>query len=613
MQAFRNLAKPLIFVVTISFFAWLVLDLSGLSGGSGGLLTQTSVGKINGRSIDTRVFQQAVSQATEERQRQSSEPIGIAGAAQIRDQVWDQFVQEALLEQEYRKWGISATSDEIAAVIRNSPPQQLQSEPQFQTDGKFDQTKYERWLGSATGQQYVPALEQQYRTQLLQAKLARHLVAPLYMSDAELWERFKDQKEQVRIGLVTIEPSAAIPDSAVSVTPTEIEEYYNSHKKELEREATAWVSFITLDRRPDASDSAAALARARALRAEIAGGTSFAEVARRESSDTISGSRGGDLGTWARGQFDADFEKAASALKLNTVSEPSLSPFGYHLIEVTKRWPDSTSGRHILVPIEVTGAHRDHLDTRADSLELLAAEQLDPAALDTAARVLGLKVEQVGPVVKDRFSSLPPDVMVWAFQAQEGEVSPVVETPGLYLVARLDSVRAAGLPPLAGIHGEVEQLVRADRKKAAARKLGETVRTQAVATGGSLQKAAESAGLPFAVMGPFARVTAPFNGNGAIGTAFGLQLTQVSQPIEGGGGQVYVMQAVERIPADSAEFVKDLPTLRQRALDSMRQLQLRQYMTALRDRADIVDNRDQIFKTAAQVEAETPVLPGQTP
>ena len=101
MQAFRNLAKPLIFVVTISFFAWLVLDLSGLSGGSGGLLTQTSVGKINGRAIDTRVFQQAVSQATEERQRQSPEPVGIAGAAQIRDQVWDQFVQEALLEQEY--------------------------------------------------------------------------------------------------------------------------------------------------------------------------------------------------------------------------------------------------------------------------------------------------------------------------------------------------------------------------------------------------------------------------------------------------------------------------------------------------------------------------------
>jgi hypothetical protein len=111
----------------------------------------------------------------------------------------------------------------------------------------------------------------------------------------------------------------------------------------------------------------------------------------RESSDTVSGSRGGDLGTWRKGQFDADFEKAATALPLNTVSEPVLTQFGYHLIEVTKRWPDSTSGRHILIPIEVTGAHRDQLDARADSLEQLAAETPRPAALDTAARALGLR------------------------------------------------------------------------------------------------------------------------------------------------------------------------------------------------------------------------------
>jgi peptidyl-prolyl cis-trans isomerase D len=610
MQAFRNLAKPLIFVVTISFFAWLVLDLSGLSGGSGGILTQTTVGKINDRSIDTRVFQQAVSQATEERQRQSSEPIGIAGAAQIRDQVWEQFVSEALLEEEYAKWGISVNSDEIAAVIRNSPPPQLLNEPQFQTDGKFDQTKYERWLASATGQQYVPLLEQQYRTQLLQAKLARHIVAPLYMSDAELWERYRDQQEQVTVGLATIDPGA-IPDSSVHVTPTEVEEYYNSHKKDLEREATAWVSYISMDRRPIASDSAAARDRALAARAEITGGTTFAEVAGRESSDTVSGSRGGDLGTWRKGQFDADFEKAAGELPLNTVSQPVLTQFGYHLIEVTKRWPDSTSGRHILIPIEVTGAHRDQLDARADSLEQLAAESLDPAALDTAARVLSLPIERMGPVVKDRFSSLPPDISVWAFQAQEGELSPVVETSDVYLVARLDSSRAAGLPPLAAIRTEVETRVRLERKKAEARKLGETVRSRAVAPGGNLETAARAAGVNFGVLGPFARVGAPFAGNTAIGTAFGLELSQISQPVEGSGGQFYVMQLLNRVPADSAAFVKELPELRQRATDGMRQLQLRQYMTALRARANIVDNRDEIFKTAAQVEAATPALPGQ--
>jgi peptidyl-prolyl cis-trans isomerase D len=607
MQAFRNSAKPLIFIVAISFFAWLVLDLSGLTGGTG-LLTETSVGQINGRSVDTRVFQRAVAQATEERQRQSPEPLGIAGSAQIRDQVWEQFVQQTLLSEEYRRWGISVSSEEIAAVIRSQPLPQLMGEAQFQTDGKFDQAKYERWLASASGQQFVPLLEDQYRTQLLQAKLARHVVAPLYLSDTELWERFRDQKETVRLGLVTIDPSTAVSDASIQVTPTEIEEYYKSHQKDLEREATAWLSYITLDRRPIASDSAAALARANQVRAEIAGGAPFAEVARRESSDTVSGNKGGDLGTWGKGSFDADFEKAAWSLPLQTVSQPVLTRFGYHLLEITKRSADSASGRHILIPIEVVGDHRDQLDAKADSLEHLAAERLDPAALDTAARALGLPIQRSGAILKNRFSSLPPDAQVWAFQAKAGEHSPVVETPTSFLVARLDSLRPAGLPKLEAIRGELEQSVRVQRKNGEARKLAELVHQRAVQAGGSLENAAKSLNLPYAVIGPVARVGAPLNGGGAIGRAFSLQKAEISGPVEGRDG-FYVMQGLEHTPADSAEFVKELPELRQRALDNMRQLHLRQYLAALRSQAKIVDQRDRIYKTAAQVEAEAPVSP----
>jgi uncharacterized protein (DUF885 family) len=106
----------------------------------------------------------------------------------------------------------------------------------------------------------------------------------------------------------------------------------------------------------------------------------------------------------------------------------------------------------------------------------------------------------------------------------------------------------------------------------------------------------------------FARVGAPFNGN-TDGTALACSGTRSSAGRRERWSST--LQGVERIAADSAEFVKELPALRQRALEGMRQLHLRQYMTALRSRAEIVDNRDQIYKTAAQVVAETPVVPGQ--
>lgn len=608
MQAFRNSAKPLIYIVAISFFAWLVLDLSGLTGGTG-VLTTTSVGRINGESVDSRLFQQAVSQATEERQRQSPEPLGIAAMAQIRDQVWEQFIQNQLLEEQFDRYGIATSSDEIAAAIRTSPPPQLAQLSDFQTEGQFDQTKYERWLASAVGQSYVPLLEDQYRSQILQAKLARHLVAATYVSDAELWERFRDQNESVRVGIATIDPSA-VPDSVVSVTPTEVEQWYRGNREALKRQATAYLSYVTLDRRPIASDSAAALERARALRQEIADGADFAEVARRESSDTVSGNRGGDLGEWTRGSFDADFEQAAFSIPLARVSEPVLTRFGYHLIEISARSGDKATGRHILIPVEVTGTHRDELDARADSLEALAADRLDPAALDTAARALGLGVETSGPIVEDGPSVLPADASVWAFQAVPGEVSPIVELPGAYFVFRLDSLQAEGVPPLEEVRSLVESRLASQKKLSEAQRMAEAILEGARTS--SLSQAAEAAGLTYAAIGPFTRLTSQLPGGKATGAAFGVAPEDGPRVVPG-QDLVHLMEVLDRTGADSAAFATQLPQLRAQALQNARALYLRQYLAALRANADIVDNRDRIYKTAAQIEAETPTLPGQPP
>ena len=69
----------------------------------------------------------------------------------------------------------------------------------------------------------------------------------------------------------------------------------------------------------------------------------LADVARRESADTASAEKGGDLGEWTKGSMDPAFDSAAFALPLKTVSKPVLSQFGYHLIEVIERRTDDAS------------------------------------------------------------------------------------------------------------------------------------------------------------------------------------------------------------------------------------------------------------------------------
>jgi peptidyl-prolyl cis-trans isomerase SurA len=74
-----------------------------------------------------------------------------------------------------------------------------------------------------------------------------------------------------------------------------------------------------------------------------AGQVEFGTLARLHSVDP-SGSRGGDLGWLYPGDTVPDFEKAMDALKINQISPPVRSPFGWHLIQVLERRTEQASG-----------------------------------------------------------------------------------------------------------------------------------------------------------------------------------------------------------------------------------------------------------------------------
>ncbi len=606
MQAFRNAAKPLMVVVAFTFFAWLVLDLSGITSGTG-LLTTTSVGKVNGQSIDARTFQTAVQQTIDNQQQQSPGALGLEERNQIQDQVWEQFVQNTVLDAEYRRRGIEVSYDEIVQALRNSPPSDFQKIPEFQTDSQFDLGKYQRWLTSSVAAQYLPALESQYRDQLRRSKLLRVVTADVYLSDPALWEQYRDEHEKVKIGLAAIIPGNSVPDSAVKLSDAEVTTYYKNHQDEFKRPATAFLSFVALPRLITAADTAASRARADSVRAEIAGGAPFDEVARRESADSGTAVNGGNLPEWTRGSMDPAFDSAAFAMPLNTVSQPVLSQFGFHLIEMTSRKGKKAKGRHILIPIEVTGAHRDLLDAQADSLERLAAERTDPAALDTAARALKLPVGKSGPVQKGTKVQLGqlavPDAGIWAFQSKPGSTSPVIETSIAYYVFRLDSLRAEGVPPLAEIRRGVEFALRSEKKKAQGQKLAEQYLTR-LAAGSSMAQAAEAMKLPYREFGPFSRINPPVTDPVVVGAAFGIDVGKRSGLINAKDG-IYVLEVLEHTKADSAAFVKGLDEYRPQMLTLARQDRVRSYIGALRDAAKVVDNREKVLQ-------QQPVAPPPT-
>ena len=70
------------------------------------------------------------------------------------------------------------------------------------------------------------------------------------------------------------------------------------------------------------------------IEGDLAAGRDFAELAR-EHSDCPSGRKGGDLGTFGRGQMVSAFEQAAFGMQVGGLSGVVETPFGYHLIKRT--------------------------------------------------------------------------------------------------------------------------------------------------------------------------------------------------------------------------------------------------------------------------------------
>jgi peptidyl-prolyl cis-trans isomerase C len=176
-------------------------------------------------------------------------------------------------------------------------------------------------------------------------------VAKTYQSDAslnaELANRGMDRSALTRELTKNLIVQKFIQENItkkLTVTPTEVTEYYNGHTADFKHPDLIRSSHILIAIPESAGEEQkkALLQRAETLAERARKGEDFAKLAKDNSMDA-SASQGGDIGLTQSGDLAPEYEAAAAKLKVGEISGVVKTRFGYHVIKLTDRKPAGTA------------------------------------------------------------------------------------------------------------------------------------------------------------------------------------------------------------------------------------------------------------------------------
>jgi peptidyl-prolyl cis-trans isomerase D len=288
--------------------------------------------------------------------------------------------------------------------------------------------------------------------------------------------------EQVRAEYVVFSSEAML--ALEPIGQDEIKSWYESHIDQYQEKEERRASHILIAVKAGASDADKAKARekAQSLLDQVRGApASFGELAKKNSDDPGSASKGGDLGYFSRGMMVRAFEEAAFGLKANETSGLVESEFGFHIIRVTGIKP--AKGRSLeQVRTEIERELKKQRAGRkfaeaAETFSNLVYEQ--PDSLKPVAEKYKIAVQTSGWVTRQSASVqvLNNQRVLSALFADEAiktrhNTEAIEVAPGTLVSARVIEHRPAMTRPIEEVRGDIVRQLTQKEAAAFARKQG---------------------------------------------------------------------------------------------------------------------------------------------
>ena len=296
----RNRGALLVTIIGLGLFAF-IAEEAVRSCESTKNNERQQIAEILGEKISYQDFQnmvdeyQDVIKMTQGRDNLSEDELN-----QVRDMVWNQYVQNALIAKEAAKLGLKVTDDEVRDILNQGTNQMLMQTPFVnQQTGRFDANSLKQFIAEykkaeqSNPQQaeqmrpvynYWNFIEKNLRQQLLAQKYQTLLAATFVSNSVEAKQAFNEENEEANIQLAAL-PYSSVADKDIQVSDDDLQAKYKELKPRFKQyEETRDIKYVSVKVQASATDRAAITKQTNEFVAQLATAADPSEIIRKSGS-----------------------------------------------------------------------------------------------------------------------------------------------------------------------------------------------------------------------------------------------------------------------------------------------------------------------------------------
>lgn len=420
-----------------------------------------------------------------------------------------------------------------------------------------------------------------------------------FKSYVEIYSERPFSKDTLGMAMLTPEAAAmlsnAAPGSIVGPVPSyEGAAVYRLINKVPAKDTYVRASHILI---PAGADDAKALAEANDIYNKLVSGANFEQMAREKSTDFASARNGGDLGWFGKGQMVKEFEDAVFNGQVGQVQKPVKTSYGYHVIKVTGKSSSNFVVESIVNSIKASGSTIDNAFNSAKDFAYVA----DKNGFDSEAKLMKHRVQETPAFTEDAMG-IPgiggnKELVKFAFENDLNDVSEVYKVPAGYIVAKVSEVVNAGFRKYEDLKGQLRPAVIREKKFEKAKVIAEQISSQA--KGQPLAAAAANRQyVKYDTTGFFsAAQSIPGIGRDYVfaDKAMDAKVNSMTGPVKGQRGY-YVLRVISRHGFDKSQYAIQRNSVRDNLLQEKKNTFYNQWITQLKNNADIEDNRRAFYR-----------------